>query len=277
MPNFPKKPPFRVYWCPNCEAWFQQVSNHLSCYALHSPGSCCHHHERKVEICAKGTNDTLLKMGAKLHALGTEVGLGWGENVVDGLCEHVRAMRTEKEGAEATVRMIIGELEKLNIGPEFICGEHVVDTVVGYVRHLRERSSKLNDAALRVVKAFNFPGLSSTTCVMMSDLPKAVAELQKALRREFGMPTFLERTHSDMQNYVRTLEDEVLRLRKGRVEAVLEAQDEVLETCARIAVRRSVMWTREDDRKSRKFREGVEKAASDIASALRGLKRRKKP
>ena len=43
------------------------------------------------------------------------------------------------------------------------------------------------------------------------------------------------------------------------------------EACRRIAVRRMTSWTKDDDKRSQDFREGIEQAASDIACAISSL------
>lgn len=46
---------------------------------------------------------------------------------------------------------------------------------------------------------------------------------------------------------------------------------DVTEACRRLAVRRMTAWTSEDDKRSQDFRDGIEKAASDIACAIARL------
>lgn len=70
----------------------------------------------------------------------------------------------------------------------------------------------------------------------------------------------------------------------GRLKALLEKQHlpphggpdlrtcDLIETCRRIAVRRMTSWTKDDDQRSQDFRDGIEKAASDIACAIELLR-----
>lgn len=44
------------------------------------------------------------------------------------------------------------------------------------------------------------------------------------------------------------------------------------EEAARLAVLRMLAWTTEDDKQSQQFRDGIEKACSDLAAAIRALK-----
>ena len=48
-----------------------------------------------------------------------------------------------------------------------------------------------------------------------------------------------------------------------------QARRETAEECAKMAVRRMTAWTKDDDRKSILFREGIEQACSDLAVAIR--------
>ncbi len=42
------------YFCPNCECYYER--SNLSCNVFHSPGDCCHEHERKLDY-ATGDDD----------------------------------------------------------------------------------------------------------------------------------------------------------------------------------------------------------------------------
>ena len=47
MPYFANGSGGCVYLCPNCRAWYQE--GHLQCAVKHSPGSCCHYGETRLQ------------------------------------------------------------------------------------------------------------------------------------------------------------------------------------------------------------------------------------
>jgi hypothetical protein len=50
MPYFPPESDAdNEYWCPNCRMRYRVPRVRASCCVLHSPGSCCHYGETKVE------------------------------------------------------------------------------------------------------------------------------------------------------------------------------------------------------------------------------------
>ncbi len=47
----PKRPPFELYWCDNCQVWFKRSTDRMDrCLVFHEPGSCCHQGDVRVEV-----------------------------------------------------------------------------------------------------------------------------------------------------------------------------------------------------------------------------------